>query len=150
MIERFEVFTFAISEISQCWNKIASEEMERYGLKAAYASYLVALCRHEEGVTSVQLCEICNKDKAEISRSVSELEKRGLIIREKSNNSSYRARIKLTKIGKEAAEYVKKRAELAVLAAGEGIAESEREIFYRVLNMIASNLKVMSEEGLSK
>ena len=35
MIERFERFSFAISEISRYWHKITATEMEKYGLKGA-------------------------------------------------------------------------------------------------------------------
>ena len=150
MIDRFETFTFAISEISHCWNKIAAEEMEKYGLKAAYAFYLVALYKHDEGITAANLCELCNKDKAEISRSVSFLEKKGLCVRENVGENSYRALIKLTKEGKKAAEYVKNRAEIAVCTAGSGITEEERTVFYKALCAIASNLKAITKEGLEK
>ena len=29
MVERFERFSYAISEISRCWHKIAGEEMQK-------------------------------------------------------------------------------------------------------------------------
>ena len=33
MIDRFERFSLAITEVSRYWHKIASGEMEQYGMK---------------------------------------------------------------------------------------------------------------------
>lgn len=148
MLDRFEAFTFAISEITQYWNRIAASEMKRYGLKGAYAVYLEVLLRHPDGITAAKLCEICNKDKAEISRAVSVMEKKGLIERQNVAKNSYRALIILTDTGKKAAEYVRERVKIAVEAAGSGITADNRKIFYRTLNLIATNLKTISTEGL--
>ena len=150
MIDRFETFTFAIFEILQSWNKIASNEMRCYNLKAAHAVYLIELLKSPEGITSANLCEICNKDKAEISRAVSIMEKNGLIKKERITNNSYRALIKLTDKGIKAAKQIEERAKIAVEAAGNGLTDKEREIFYSALEKIASNLKTLSKEGLPK
>lgn len=37
MVDRFERFSFAISEISRCWHKLAAEEMEKYACAARIA-----------------------------------------------------------------------------------------------------------------
>lgn len=150
MLGRFETFTFAISEISQCWNKIASEEMKAYNLKGAYAIYLVALYRNSEGITAAKLCEMCNKDKAEISRAVSLMEERELIKREKVGANGYRAKIMLSDKGMKAAKQVKERVAVAVNEGGRGLTDDERNIFYHALEIIAANLKTITKEGLPK
>ena len=149
MLGRFETFTLAISEISQCWNKIAADEMKAYGLKAAHAIYIISLYRNS-GVTAAELCEICNKDKADISRSLSVMESSGLILREKTGDNAYRAKIFLTPKGVEAAEQIKQRVILAVQKAGSGLCETEREVFYKSLESILANLKKISKDGLSE
>ncbi len=150
MLERFETFTSAIFQISQSWNKIAADEMALYDLKGAYATYLVTLFQNRDGVTSVGLCEMCNKDKAEISRAISVMEEKGLAIRENITVNSYRAIIKLTDKGIDAANKVIERVKVAVAEGGKGLSESEREIFYSALEKIALNLKKISKEGLPK
>lgn len=150
MIDRFEAFTFAILEIYHCWNKIAAQEMEVYGLKGAHSSYIMALLRNPDGITAANLCELCGKDKAEISRSVSELEKRGLVVRENVGGNSYRALIKLTDEGKKAASFVRQKVEAVVSAAGSGITDDDRKVLYRALSVITSNLKEISKEGRDK
>ncbi len=148
MVGRFGVFTLAISELSQYWNKIAAEEMKAFDLKAPYAIYLITLYKNPDGITAAGLCEACNKDKAEISRAISLLEKRGLITRD--STASYRAPITLTESGKKAALSIRERINIAVEAGGKGISDSEREIFYKCLEIILANLKKISKEGLPK
>ena len=150
MIERFETFTYAISAISQYWNKIAADEMQCYGLKGAYAVYLMALYHHPDGITSANLCEMCKRDKADISRSVSVLEKKGLVTRRNVTSNSYRALILLTNEGKRVAESVRERVSVVVDAAGFGISDENRIAFYSTLETIVSNMKKISEKGVSE
>lgn len=79
MVERFEKFSLAISEIFRCWHKIAAEEMEKRGLKGIHSIYLTTMLRFPEGLTAAKLAELCGRDKAEVSRSVSSMEKMGLL-----------------------------------------------------------------------
>ena len=68
MLQRFEAFTAAISGIYRDIQKIERDEMEKYGLKGAYAQYLLALSHCPEGLSAAELCEVCDKDKAAVSR----------------------------------------------------------------------------------
>lgn len=148
MVDRFEKFSFAISEISRYWHKIATDEMEKYGLKGVHAVYLTAMQRYPEGITSAQLSEISGKDKADVSRCVSLMEKKGLVIREGVNKNLYRALLKLTDTGREAAGQVSERARIAVEVGSKGISDEHRKVLYDTLDLIASNLQTASEEGL--
>ena len=148
MVERFERFSYAIFEISRCWHKLAAEEMEKYGLKGPYAVYLVAIRRSPEGLTSAQLCELCARDKADVSRAISVMEQKGLVKRETAGNKLYRARLTLTEEGQQAAQQVCERASLAVEYAGRGYSEADREVFWQVLDTIAANLQVLSKDGI--
>lgn len=145
MVDRFERFSFAISEISRCWHKIAADEMEKYGLKGSHAIYLTTLYRYSQGVTAAKLSELSGKDKADVSRMTAIMEKNGLIVKE---GSSYRALLKLTDTGREAAEHVRSRAGVAVENASRGLSEEHRAIFYQALELIVSNLQNICEEGL--
>ena len=46
MVDRFERFSLAISEINRYWHRLTTQEMEPYGLKGAHCMYLLALARH--------------------------------------------------------------------------------------------------------
>lgn len=147
MVDRFERFSFAISEISRCWHKIAADEMEKYGLKGSHAIYLTTLYRYSQGITAAKLSELSGKDKADVSRMTAIMEKNGLIVKE---GSSYRALLKLTVTGREAAEHVRGRASVAVENASRGLSNENRAIFYQALELITANLQNLCEEGLPK
>lgn len=150
MISRFEQFSSAMSGINQCILKLQREEMEKYRLKGVYAQYLSVLYRYPEGLTSTQLCEYCDKDKAAISRVVTELERRELVCRAGVGGTVYRAPVKLTEKGKKAAEFVRDRARVAVEAASRGLSDEDRAVMYRALELIANNLHTLCEKGMPK
>ena len=148
MISRFEQFSFTISNIYRSIQKIEREEMDRYGLKGVYAQYLVALKRFPQGLTAAMLCEICDLDKAAVSRAVAEMVQKGLVERDASNPSGYRAKIFLTDAGKDAAEYVNRRAQQAVEAAGCDLNDADRKVLYAALESISARLQSISRDGI--
>lgn len=148
MIDRFEKFSFAIFEITRYWHKLASDEMAKYDLKGPHATYLTTLYRFEDGITAPQLCELCGKDKADVSRMMSIMEKKGLVIKESVGKNMYRGLLKLTEEGRLAAEHVRERAALAVDLSGKGLSEEDREIFYNALELISSNMRTLCEDGM--
>ena len=148
MVERFERFIFAISEISKYWHKIAGEEMAKYGLKGPHATYLLTISHYEDGITAPHICELCGKDKADVSRITALMERKGLVTRESVHHNMYRGVIKLTGEGKRAAEHVRQRASLAVELAGKDLTDENRAIFYDSLESIVLNLREISKEGL--
>lgn len=150
MVERFERFSLAISEISKCWHKITSDEMEKYGLKGSHSVYLLTMLRYANGITAPQLCEECCKDKADVSRMMSIMEDKGLVTKDSIYQNHYRAVYQLTDKGKEAAGFVRERASLAVELAGKELVDEKRTIFYEGLEIIAKSLREISEEGLPK
>ncbi len=143
MVERFEKFSYLISETSRHWHKIAAEVMEKHGLKGPYSVYFTSLYRYPDGITAARLGEECSRDKADVSRAVSLMEKNGLIVREGTN---YRALLKLTKAGMAVAEQVKASAEAAVELGGKGLNDEQREAFYSALEIICGNLQEMSRK----
>ncbi|MGN0334988.1 MAG: MarR family winged helix-turn-helix transcriptional regulator [Lachnospiraceae bacterium] len=148
MVDRFERFSFAISEISRYWHKITSDEMEKYGLKGSHSVYLAAMYRYPEGITAPQLCTLCGKDKSDVSRMMSMMEKKGLVTKEGVHQKLYGGVFKLTHEGRAAARHVCQRASLAVEIAGRDLTDEKRTVFYEALELIASRLREISKEGL--
>lgn len=146
MIDRYETFASAISTIYHHIQKIERDEMVKYGSKGIFAQYLAALKAHPEGLTSTQLSETLDKDKAAVSRALGEMSASGLVMRQ--GQGVYRARMVLTDLGRDAADYVCQRAFAAVNAVGGGVSEADRAAMYRALLQIAANLEVVSREGL--
>ena len=149
-MDRFERFSFAVFEITRCWHKIAGEEMKKYGLKGTCAVYLRSIAKHPEGLTAANLSEITGKDKADVSRAVSAMIAKGLIIRECESQKSYRAPLILTEEGKIAVSHIENCIRVAVEMGSKGLIQEKREIFYESLELIVSNLQTLSKQGLPK
>ena len=148
MIDRFQRFSYAITEISRLWHRIAGEEMGKYGLKGAYSVYFTTLYRCPQGLTSTQLVEQCSRDKADVSRAMNLLESKGLVRRELEEGKTYRARLVLTEEGRQIARQINERAKAAVELASCGLPEEKRNIFYEALTLITANLQRISREGI--
>lgn len=148
MIDRFERFSFAISEISRCWHRIAGDVMGSHGLKGPYAVYFTAMYRYPDGITAVQLGEICSRDKADVSRAMRLMEQQGLIEKQISEKKAYRALLKLSPAGMELAKTINQKAVLAVEKASKGLAPEKRAVLYEALELITTNLQQLSKTGL--
>ena len=150
MQSRYELFATSVSCMYHDIQKIERVEMAKYGLKGPHAQCLLAMSRFPEGITAARLCEICEKDKAAISRTLTELETAGMIRRDAANGVRYRAALTLTPQGIAAANAVQERAQLAVEQAGAGLEDDQREVFYRALGLIAGNLHTICKNGLKE
>ena len=149
MVTRFEQFTSSVASIYRSIQKIERVEMAKYGLKGPHAQVLLAMSRYPDGVTSGELVKLCDKDKAAISRTVAELEREGMVCRQGRNGNFYRAALTLTQRGREAAEHVAIRAKRAVETASNGLNDDSRQALYAALDLIASPLQTICDEGLA-
>ncbi|MEE1037083.1 MAG: MarR family transcriptional regulator [Oscillospiraceae bacterium] len=148
MISKYELFSASVSSLYRDIQRIERRETAKYGMKGPHAQCLLAMSRYPEGITATQICDICEKDKAAVSRTLAELEENGLVLRTERNGSRYRALLTLTEKGKDAARTVNEKAQIAVELAGAGLDDAQREIFYAVLDVIAGNLHTICKEGL--
>lgn len=148
MENRYALFSLSISGLYHDIQKIERVEMAKFGLKGPHAQCLLAMSRYPEGITAARLCEICEKDKAAISRAVAELEEVGLLRRPDRNGNRYRANLQLTDQGRQAAAAVSEKVRMAVEQAGKGLDEESRAVFYQALTLIAGNLHKICREGL--
>lgn len=148
MIDRFSQFCTSIASIQRSILKIERTEMAKYGLKGPHANCLVAMARYPEGITAARLCDICDKDKAAISRTVSELENAGMVLRQDPEGKRYRSVLQLSEKGKEIANRVNDMVLLAVAKASDGYDKEKQQVFARVLNLVAGNLQDICRDGL--
>ncbi len=134
-----------IFSISRSWNRIATEEMKQYGLRGAYALYLMIIGSSEEPITAARLAELCRRDKADISRAVSTFQKKGIL--EPHGQARYRASLVLTEEGKALTEQISGRAAEVLQQAGQGISAEMRDNMYQCLDIVARNMQKISENG---
>ena len=77
LLNRYESFSLLISELHKQIVKISAEEMKKYGLQSPSAHMLLVLYKNG-ACTAANLSRKIGKNKAEISRTIVELEKKGL------------------------------------------------------------------------
>ena len=78
-MDRFETFTNTIAKISRNIKRIKSNEMQKFNLKTPHVSCLYFLYKKDGSLTAKELCDVCDEDKAAISRSIEHLEKENFI-----------------------------------------------------------------------
>ena len=141
MEERFEMFTLLISKCSRAIRKIKTEEVVEFNLKSPHVSVLYYLYRSKNGLTAKEICDICEEDKALVSRSIVHLEKEGLIVCESKCEKRYKSPLTLTEKGLVVAKEVAKKIAKVLDVSSVGLSEEKRAIFYEGLNVIANNLQ---------
>ena len=145
MQQRFRTFTLLNSQISRCLRRIKTEEMADIKLKSGHVSCLYYL--YETGpMTARELCEICEEDKANISRSMEYLEKNGYLVPLPDETRRYKRRYTLTEKGLEAARLLDEKIERVLSIAGDGICEEDRTAMYASLAKISANLQRICDE----
>jgi DNA-binding MarR family transcriptional regulator len=145
MQQRFRTFTLLSAQISRCLRRIKTEEMADIKLKSGHVSCLHYL--HEIGpMTAKELCEVCEEDKANISRSMEYLEQNGYLIPDPEETGRYKRRYILTEKGTEAAMLLDEKIERMLAIAGEGVSEEDRRIMYASLAKISANLQKVCDE----
>ena len=140
MQERFETFTVLIARLNRCIRKIKTEEMAGFNLKSPHVSCLYYLYK-SDSLTSKELCDICEEDKANISRSIEYLEKNGYLVCKSKTEKRYKSPLVLTEKGRETGEYIVRKIDAILDSVSEGIPEEHRMIMYRSLSVICDNLQ---------
>ena len=150
MTDRFETFVTSITQIYRCIQKIKTHEMQALGLKSTHVMCLFYLQQNLQGLTAAQLATLCDADKAAISRALSSLEAKGLVVfgDQPGQSKRYRTRIVLTDTGLAAAKQMDTSIQSAVERGGAGLSDERRTVFYQALETISENLQtVCNEQG---
>ena len=153
MEKRFETFTLLITSLSRSIRRIKTETMAEYDLKSPHVSCLYYLYKRP-GKTAAELCELCEEDKAAVSRSILYLEKNGYLSRtvgtadgiSRVGSKHYRVPLTLTEKGNDIAVHLVERIDLVLETVAEGVSAEDRAIMYRTLEQINRNLRVICEE----
>ena len=144
MTERFESFTVLLNRISRNIRKIKNEEMSNYELRSPHISCLYYLYISEE-LTSKELCERCEEDKATISRSLDYLEKREYLICKSQNKKRYNSPFLLTEKGMKAGKRIADKIAAVLDEVSIGISDEDRTVLYRSLNIISENIEKIAK-----
>ena len=148
MENRFEKFSIAVLELNRCLQRIKDLEMRKFGLRSAHTMCVFYLGQHPQGLTVTQLSEICREDKAAVSRCLSQLAQRELVVSYAPRNlRAYRNPYRLTEKGRLLAKQMDERVAEALRWGGRGLTEEQRETFYASAQIILDNLSHYPEDG---
>ena len=145
MTDRFKTFTILINKISSGIRKIKMLEMEKFGLKSAHVSCLYYLYTYGGSLTARQLCDICEEDKAAISRSIDFLEKNDYLSCDAKQEKRYNSPLQLTKKGKAIGEEIHCKIDSLLEEASGGLSEENRQSLYSSLELISKNIEKIIE-----
>ena len=108
MIKRFEQFVSGITVCYKYIQRIKALEMPELepGMKGSHVMCIFYLEQNPDGLTAAQLSNLCQEDKAAISRTLSELVERGFVAGGEKDGKRYRALLVLTEKGQALAEKV--------------------------------------------
>ena len=139
--DRFDKFYSMISAAFKSMQKLKNKYMVAYGLSSAHTMCLRHLSASPDGLTRTKLAKLCDIDKAQVSRIVSELCSKGYITEPDSENINYRKRLKLTSLGKDTAEEINNAVNDIVSYVSGDIPKEEMAAFYQTLDEICARLK---------
>ena len=142
MEERYKIFTLYMINIRRNIHRIQSREMAEFGLKSHHLSCLHYLYK-AKSLTAKQLCDICQEDKANISRALEHLEKSGYLVCKSTAKKRYNSPFELTEKGAEIGARVCSKIESMTKDAEEGLSNEDKTTLYRCLETIDNNLKTI-------
>lgn len=134
---------FLIGRIREKVNNFIVKELEELGIKGVVPSHgdiLVSLFNQEE-MTMTQIANKIHRDRSTVTTLVNKLMKLGYIQSKKNPEDSRSSIIYLTTKGKELESGFKEISNKIFENEYKGIDESEKEVFYRVLNKIHENFR---------
>ena len=142
----FSIFTRLITNIQRCIIKIKDKNMKSIGLKSGHVSCLYYLYKSGP-LSQTELCEICNENKASISRKLDYLTKNDYTRRDISETNKYKNPIVLTEKGRQIAVFIDSKVKEIILEADSVLNENERINLYSSLEKINTKLQKMSLIG---
>lgn len=120
--------------------------MRRHGLSSPEANVLMFLYTSGDGVRQDSIVSGIDVSKAAISRTVASLERKGLIMRTRSQSDRRSYQIILTDKARELQGYIQRRYEDMIRAAAEGIPDQTVEESIQVFERVAENLSRYREQ----
>ena len=138
--DRLDSFVTHISGASKSITKIKNRGMAKYGLGSTHTTCLRKLYNAPKGLTRTELSDICYLDKAQITRVVNDLVKKGYVS-EAPERSSYKRRVVLTEEGKRITTDIFKVVLEVNNAVSGNISEEDIMTFYEVFSKICDGLK---------
>lgn len=119
--------------------------MAEFNLKSPHVSCLYYLYK-AEALTAKELSDMCDEDKAAISRSILHLEKSGYLVCDSQAKKRYKAPLLLTEEGRAVASRIAEKIDGVLDYVGGFMDQKERLEFYQTLSRISDNIEKFCEK----
>ena len=139
---RFEDFVGIIGALNKEIQRIKNAEARRLGFRGSDVMCLYYLVKHPEGLTAAELARMADVSRAAMSRTVAHLAEDGFV--EVDEDTTYRAPIRLTDKGYEAARPLDDIIHRVLDEAGGELAMRQRLQMYDSLNHILERLRTFA------
>ena len=145
---RFEDFVGIISALNKEIQRIKNAEAHRLGFRGADVMCLYYLVKYPDGLTAAELARLVDVSRAAVSRTVAHLAEDGFVEVGGSDEeaSRYRAPIRLTEKGYEAARPLDDIIHRVLDEAGGELALRQRMQMYDSLNHILEKLRTIGHD----
>ncbi len=144
-MDRFQSFTVLITKINRSIHKIKTMKMAEFQLKSPHVNCLYYLYK-TGGLTAKELADICEEDKASLSRSLEYLEGQGYVFCQSNTKKRYRATLSLTDAGRALGARISEKIDGVLESAGMGVSDEDRATMYESLASISENLEKICEK----
>lgn len=141
---RFEDFVGIINALSKEIQRIKTAEAKRLGFRGSDVMCLYYLVKYPDGLTASELARMIDVSRAAMSRTIAHLAEDGFV--EVDEDTSYRAPIRLTEKGFEAARPLDDIIRRVLDEAGGELALRQRLQMYDSLNHILEKLRSIGRE----
>ena len=144
--DRFDEFSHLTCCAIKSINKLKIMGMVPFGLTGAHTMCLRHLYAFPDGLTRTKLVNLCDIDKAQVSRIINDLCAKGYVIETENDNINYRKRLKLTPMGKDTTEEINRKILIVNDFVSGDIPEEQMRVFYKTLDQICEKLKLAETE----
>ena len=145
---RFEDFVGIISALNKEIQRIKTAEARRLGFRGSDVMCLYYLVKHPEGLTASELARLIDVSRAAMSRTIAHLADDGFVEvgTEEDEGARYRAPVRLTEKGLDAARPLDDIIHRVLDEAGGELALRQRLQMYDSLNHILEKLRAIGHE----
>ena len=147
---RFEDFVGIISALNKEIQRIKTAEAKRLGFRGSDVMCLYYLVKHPDGLTASELARVVDVSRAAMSRTIAHRAEDGFVEvgdADDEDASRYRAPVRLTEKGHEAARPLDDIIHRVLDEAGGELAMRQRLQMYDSLNHILERLKTFGRDG---
>lgn len=140
LLVRENAYINAVNEVSYLFGVYVCEELERIGMRYSYRNIMKPLMENES-LTQLELVKITNLKAPTISITLRNMERDGIVRREKNDNDRRETHVFITDKGKKMYAKVLTVLDKAEKTMIDGLSEKELKAMSAALEKMSANLK---------